>query len=192
MNTYRSNTYIPELVAITKELAENNSFDGSCTDATGRLLAVLSGQIKQGKILEIGTGFGVGSAWILSAIQSNVQFISVDIEPNRVEFVNKNINHHQATFICGDWKEIIQKGPFQFAFADVAAAKSVEGEILIDILEVGGLLLMDDFTPEEHWPEHWRGKTDPVREFWLNHENLTATEIYLTPASSAILLTKIK
>jgi predicted O-methyltransferase YrrM len=190
MLTYRSNTFIPELVSTMKKLAENQSFNGSCMDAAGRLLAVLSGQVKQGKILEIGTGLGVGSAWILSAIQPHVQFVSVDLEEHKVKLVRNNLNHPQATFICGDWKELIKSGPFQFVFADAAAAKSIEGELLIDILEVGGLLFMDDFTPEEHWPEQWRGKRDPVREFWLNHENLSATEIFLTPTSSAILAAK--
>lgn len=192
MFTYRSNTFIPELVSKMKKIAENESFVGSCTDETGRLLAVLTGQVQPGKILEIGTGLAVGSAWMLSAIQSDVQFISVEIEARRIELVSKNINHPQAEFICGDWKELIKYGPFKFVFADASAAKNAEGEVLVDILEVGGLLLMDDFTPVEYWPDHWRGKTDPVREFWLNHEKLTATEIYLTPTSSVILATKIK
>ena len=192
MFTYRSNTFIPELVSIMKKIAEYESFEGSCTDETGRLLAILSGQVQQGKILEIGTGLGVGSAWMLSAIQSDVQLISVDRKAHRVELVSKNIIHPQAEFVCGDWKELIKYGPFKFVFADAAAAKSEEGELLIEILEAGGLLLMDDFTPVEHWPEHWRCKRDQVREFWLNHEKLTATEIYLTPTSSAILAIKIK
>lgn len=50
---------------------------------------------------------------------------------------------------------------------------------------------MDDFTPEEHFLEEWKGKPNKVREFWLNHNGLIATEIYLTPTSSAILVTKI-
>jgi hypothetical protein len=79
-----------------------------------------------------------------------------------------------------------------FLFADAAIVKTDEGERLIDILDKGGLLIMDDFTPLEHWPDEWHGKPDLVREFWLNHENLAVTEIYLTPKSSAILATKIR
>lgn len=192
MNTYRTNTIFPCLVTETKELAESRGFTGSCTDETGRLLSVLAGQVKAGKILEIGTGFGVGSAWILSNIQPDVQFVSVEIERSKVELVSKMITHSNAEFVCGDWKEIIQQGPFQFIFADAATAKTIDSEILAEILEVGGLLLMDDFTPEEYWPAEWRGKPDPVREFWLNHVRFTATEIYLTPRSSAILAVKNK
>jgi len=68
------------------------------------------------------------------------------------------------------------KGPFQFIFADTAAAKTIEGELLFNTLDIGGMLFMDDFTPEVNFPEEWKGKPDKVREFWLNHSGLLATE----------------
>ena len=189
---YRSNTYEPQLVQSSKALAESKGFEYSCSDEAGRLLSVLAGQVTQGKILEVGTGYGVGSAWILSAITPTIQFISVDNAKEKVDATAAHINHNQAEFIYGDWKEVIAKGPFQFIFADAAAAKTIEGELLINTLAVGGMLFMDDFTPEEHFPIEWQGKPDKVREYWLNHSGLRATEIYLNPTSSAILATKIK
>ncbi|MGE7694592.1 hypothetical protein ACQKNC_10800 [Lysinibacillus sp. NPDC094177] len=66
---------------------------------------------------------------------------------------------------------------FQFILADAAAAKTIEGLLLLEVLAVGGMLVMDDFTPEEHFPEEWRGKPDKVRDFWLNQKELRATEI---------------
>lgn len=191
---YRSNTYIPELVQASKLLAKRNDFEGSCSDEAGRLLSVLVGQITQGEILEVGTGFGVGSSWMLSTIAPTVKFITVDHSKEKIDATANQIRHNQAEFICGDWKEVIakEKGPFQFIFADAAAAKTIEGELLFDTLDIGGMLFMDDFTPEEHFPDEWKGKPDKVREYWLNHSGLIATEIYLTPTSSAILATKIK
>jgi len=180
------------LVKASKVLAKRKGFDNSCSDEAGRLLSVLVGQIQQGKILEVGTGFGVGSSWILSTISPTVQFISVDNSKEKIDETSKNINHIQAEFIYGDWKEVMAKGPFQFIFADAAAAKTLEGELLYNTLDIGGMLFMDDFTPEEHFPKEWKGKPDKVREFWLNHRGLLATEIYLTPTSSAILATKVK
>lgn len=187
-----SNREIPELVQLSKALAKKHHFEHSCTDEVGRLLSVLVGQIKTGKILEIGTGYGVGSSWILSSIPRSIHFISVDHSKDQIELISQNIHHAQAEFVYGDWKEMIQSGPFQFIFADAAAAKTIEAERLFDILDMGGMLLMDDFTPEEHFPEEWKGKPDKVREFWLNHPHLTATEIYVTTKSSAILATRIK
>ena len=188
---YRSNTYIPQLVQASKDLAKRNDFENSCSDEAGRLLSVLVGQITQGTVLEVGTGFGVGTSWILSALAPTVKFITVDISKEKIEATADNIRHDQAEFICGDWKEVISKGPFQFIFADAAAAKTIEGELLFNSLNTGGMLFMDDFTPEEHFPEEWKDKPDKVREYWLNHSGLIASEIYLTPTSSAILATKI-
>lgn len=187
---YRSNTYYPELVLAAKKLADENRFLHNCTDETGRLISVLTGQVNEGKILEIGTGFGVGSSWILSFITPAVEFISVDHSYEKIEAVINSIVHPQARFILGDWKDVLSQGPFRFIFADAAAAKTCEGDRLIQALDTGGLLLMDDFTPEEHFPEEWKGKPDTVRDYWLNHQGLFATEIYLTPKSSAILATK--
>ena len=191
LTTYRSNSYIPELVKRSKQLASSKGFENSCSDEAGRLLAVLVGQIKTGKVLEIGTGLGVGSSWILSAIAPTVQFITVDNDKEKIDATANHLIYSQVEYFYGDWKEVIEKGPFQFIFADAAAAKTVEGELLIQTLDQGGMLLMDDFTPEEHFPEEWKGKPDKVREFWLNHNGLIATEVYLTPTSSAILVTKI-
>jgi hypothetical protein len=45
-------------------------------------------------------------------------------------------------------------------------------------------------TPEALWPEEWRGKPDPVRDFWLADPRLRAVEILTTPRTAAILATK--
>lgn len=153
---YRSNTYIPETVQVAKSIAKVKGFTNYCSDEVGRLLSVLVGQIKKGKILEIGTGYGVGSSWILSSIAPTVEFISVDHSKEKIEEVTKIIIHNQVEFLYGDWKEVISKAPFQFIFADVAAAKTFEGELLFDTLDTRGMLLMDDFTPEEYWPKEWK------------------------------------
>lgn len=189
---YRSNTYVPKLVQSSKILAQRNGFESSCSDEAGRLLSILAAQVTQGGILEVGTGYGVGSSWILSSIAPTVKFITVDNSKEKIEATANHIRHKQAEFICGDWKEVIAKGPFQFIFADAAAAKTIEGELLFNTLSIGGMLFMDDFTPEEHFPKEWLGKPDKVREYWLNHSGLRATEIYLSSTSSAILATKIK
>ena len=56
---------------------------------------------------------------------------------------------------------------------------------------MGGLVVLDDLTPEEYWPLEWRGRPDVVREFWLNNGRLSATEVLTTPRTVAILATRI-
>lgn len=62
---------------------------------------------------------------------------------------------------------------------------------LFNALEIGGMIIIDDLTPEYKWPKEWKGQVDQVREYWLNHPKLAATEILLTPNSSAIIATKL-
>jgi predicted O-methyltransferase YrrM len=47
-------------------------------------------------------------------------FISVDNSEEKIELTSKTIRHKQADFVYGDWKEIIDRGPFHFIFADAA------------------------------------------------------------------------
>ena len=91
----------------------------------------------------------------------------MDNSKEKIDLVSETIRHDQVEFIHEDWKEVIPKGPFQFIFADAAAAKTIEGEQLVNALEVGGMLFMDDFTPEEHFPEEWKGKTSRLIPFFI-------------------------
>ena len=98
-------------------------FERSSIRQVGRLLAVLAAQRPRGLFAEVGTGCGVGTAWLASAL-----------------------------------------GP--------EAA------------------LVTDMTPEELWPEEWRGRPDPVRDFWLEDPRLRAAELLTTPSTAAVVATK--
>jgi hypothetical protein len=67
---------------------------------------------------------------------------------------------------------------------------NVASEALLELVAPSGVVVIDDMTPEEHWPEEWRGRPDPVREFWLSDPRLRAVELLTTPATAAIIATK--
>ncbi|BFH62924.1 O-methyltransferase [Paenibacillus azoreducens] len=189
---YSSNSYIPNLVILCKKLAEENNFINSCTDHFGKLLCTLVGQITHGNILEIGTGYGVGTAWIISALSSEVDLYSIDISNEQIDNVRGVIDQSNVHFICDDWKAVLDKGPFKLVFVDVKSAKQEEAELLYNLIESRGLLLIDDLTPEEYWPDEWKGRPDPVRDYWLNHPKMFANEILLTQREACIIATKIE
>ncbi|MFF2176043.1 hypothetical protein ACFVT8_06230 [Lysinibacillus sp. NPDC058147] len=51
----------------------------------------------------------------------------------RIDAIAQTIRHQQAEFLVGDWKKAIAKGPFQFIYADAAAAKTIEGVQLLEV-----------------------------------------------------------
>ncbi|TCZ79274.1 hypothetical protein E0485_05240 [Paenibacillus albiflavus] len=187
-----SDKYKPTIVETMRAVASSHQFEFSCTDSIGRLLRTLVGQITSGSILEIGTGYGVGAAWIISALSQDVSFYTVDILKKRIAVAKSYLEQSNVTFITGDWKEAALYGPYKFIFADVSSAKQGEADQLVELVEPGGIVLIDDLTPEEYWPVEWQGKPDALREYWLNHSHFEAQELRLSPREACIIATRNK
>jgi predicted O-methyltransferase YrrM len=189
----------PLLVREAIGFAAANRFESSCTPEVGRLLRTLAGCVRGGNVGEIGSGFGVGTAWLASGLGKGRRLVTVERDAPRWTAVHYFFNHSRVTALLvepsvealhGDWRAILAHGPFALLFVDVAEAKGEGANEVVAALAPGGLAVLDDLTPEEHWPEDWRGKPDPVREFWLNDTRLHAVEIRLTATTAAILATR--
>jgi hypothetical protein len=85
----------------------------------------------------------------------------------------------------------LHEGPFQLVFVDAKPAKLDGLDKIVNAMEVGGLMVLDDLTPIELWPDEWRGKPDPIREAWLGHSQLVSVEIRTSRRASAILARRI-
>lgn len=188
MTAYRAKVAIPPLVARATALAAQHGFTRSCTPEVGRLLRVLAAQVRTGMIAEIGTGCGVGAAWLASGLAPGATLVTVETDA-ALAGAARDLFRDMANVrvLAADWRGLLPHGPFALLFADVTDAKAGHPELLVQALAPGGVVVLDDLTPEDQWPPEWRGKPDPVRDFWLNDPRLHATEVLLTPTSAAIL-----
>lgn len=176
----------PSLVKLATRWADSLGFTNSCLDAVGVLLHVLAGVIPSGRIADIGTGCGVSTAWIASA--TSLAVFTIDNEPSRADGIRDLfVGYDHVHPILGDWQDILQHGPFRLVFVDAQPAKVAGVDVLVQATEVGGLLVLDDFTPIEFWPDEWQRRPDPVREAWLNHPQLASTEVRTSLKVSSIL-----
>jgi predicted O-methyltransferase YrrM len=86
----------------------------------------------------------------------------------------------------GEWQDLLPwRGPFELLFHDAGdfkRAPTESGELVLGLLEPGGLLVLDDMTPG---PEF-----DPLREWASGHPLLRATEVLTTPRTSALLIAR--
>ena len=183
----------PQLVGRALALARRSRFDRSCTAGVGRLLAVLAGTVRGGGTVgEIGTGCGVGTAWMASALAPDATLVSVELDPARAEAARDLFGPVRGVRVLrGDWHELLAHGPFDLLFADGGGAKEREPRALVGALRPGGMVFLDDLTPRELWPEEWSGKRDLVREYWLNEPDVAATEIRTGPTEAAIIATRV-
>ena len=187
---------IPELVHRAEALATAMRFERSSISEVGRLLGVLAASRPRGRLAEIGTGTGVGAAWVASSMGPEATFVTVAADDDRAAACARLFaDRPQVRVLHGDWHEVLPpEAPFDLLFFDGGGWKRspphqmrAESERALDLVAPGGVVAMDNLTPEHLWPPEAPDWPDAVREFWLGNEALVATEILTTPESSAIL-----
>jgi predicted O-methyltransferase YrrM len=171
----------PPLVQRALALAVELGFEGSCTDETGALLHVLAGGGGRRRAGEIGTGTGVGAAWIVSALEPSARFVSVELDPDRAAAAASLFEHDpNVSVLTGDWRDLLPpEAPFDLLFVDGADAKD-DVEAVLGLLAPRGVAVLDDFTPG-------RTGSDPRRRAWLGHPELAAVELLTTLSTAAIV-----
>jgi predicted O-methyltransferase YrrM len=164
------------------------AFEGSSIPEVGRLLHLLAAQRGRARVGEIGTGTGVGAAWIVSALPPEVPFVTVELDAARAAAASELFaDDENAKVIHGDWHELMPpEAPFDLLFYDGGGKRhpEVDGEHVISLLAPGGTVVLDDLTPGRPGP-------DAVREFWLEHRRLAATELLTTPETAVILAIRL-
>jgi predicted O-methyltransferase YrrM len=174
-------------------------FERSSIREIGRLLAVLVSQRPRGRFAEIGTGTGVGSAWIVDSLGPEATFVTVELDPDRAAAAARLFaDYPNVRALEGDWHEVMPpEAPFDLLFFDggnwkrrPAEEMRAESEKALELVAAGGIVVMDDLTPEHLWPEGWGDWPDALRDHWLGRDGLVATEILTTPETSAIVAVK--
>lgn len=154
---------------------------GSSIPEVRALLATLA---VDRRCAEAGTAFGEGAAALASTARS---LVTVEHDDERAALARVRLQDFpNVEVLLGDWHlELPARGPFELLFLDGGGFKQAperEGPAALDLLDPGGMLVVDDFTP--HFAEH-----DPARAFLLEHPRLAAVEILTTPRTSAIVAT---
>jgi len=178
---------IPALVARAQSSARRLRFTSSCLDEVGRLLSRLAATDGVGTIGEIGSGLGVGTAWLASGLRPGQRLVTVESDPARAAAVRDLFAAETAVdVLAGDWRAILDHGPFAVLFID-APAKAEPPDTFLPALAPGGTVVLDDLTPVDRWPPEWRGQPDPVRDAWLCHPGFAAEEVRVRDDAAVIL-----
>jgi len=180
---------VPDLVARALDLSRRRGFITSTRNETGRLLATLAAS-RQGTLAELGTGCGVGSAWLSSGAPKGARIVTAELDPDLTRDVQAIFHDAENVEVtAGDWTVLEQYAPFSLLFVDVREVmESID--VLADLLEAGGIAVLDDFVPSPFWPPIVDGQVDTVREQWLTDERFAAVELLIDPDASLIIATR--
>jgi predicted O-methyltransferase YrrM len=171
----------PALVARATDRARSAGFPFSCEPAVGRLLAVLTAHLPRGsRVLELGTGTGVGTAWIVSALlpRTDVSVTTVEKDPQTAALAADNDWPAFVDMRTADALDLLDDlGTFDLIFADAYGGKVAGLDRTIAALNPRGLLVVDDMIPLPDWSGEQRAWLGEVRQTLLTSPLLTSVEI---------------
>lgn len=171
------------------DLSRQEGFITATRHETGRLLAALAAS-RRGTLAELGTGCGVGSAWLSSGMGDGARIVTVELDPTLAEKVRDIYTDQPGVdVIAGDWTALDEYAPFSLLFVDVRDVKrSIDS--VAELMEPGGIVVLDDFTPYPAWPPIFEGRVDVMREQWLTDPRFTAVEVMVAEDSSVLIATR--
>src|SRR4051812_19288683 len=171
----------PPLVRRALALAEAEGFEKSCKLEDGALLHVLASRRGIVRAGEIGTGAGVGAAWIVSALPPHVPFFTAELDNDLAARSGELFaDDPNVVVLAGPWRASLPaEAPFDLLFVDAHDAKD-DVEAVVGLLSPGGTAVLDDFWSDPRLP-------DQRRDSWLEHPLLTTIELWVTLESRALV-----
>lgn len=193
MTAYHARSFMPPRVKRAQALAAQLGFTQSSSSEVGRFLTMLAATVSQGRIGEIRTDCGVGTTWLASRLHAHTTIVTVDSNADYAQAASELfVDEPSIQVLYGDWRKLAEYGPFQLLFADGGRVKVEHPDIVIDYMSRGGIMVLDDLTPEAHWPDEWKDQPDNIREFWLNSPRVAATEIRVTDRQIVIVAARLQ
>ena len=182
---------LPDVVNRAFAVSRKAGYVSFCRNETGRLLAALAAT-RDGTMAEFGTGCGVGTAWLRSGVRGEeAHIVTAELDPRLARAAGEIfVDDPLVEVVAADWSTLLDKGPFSLLFLDAGQPAQVSVDAVADLVEDGGVVVLDDFTPCEGWPPVAHGRVDILREQWLTDPRFTAAEVMVASDASTLIATK--
>jgi len=122
----------------------------------GALLSVLAASKPGGRFLELGTGTGYGTAWLLAGMDATAALETVDTDAAVVAIAQRHLGADpRVTFHRMDGAEFLNRSSsrFDLIYADAWPGKFSHLDEALSLLAPGGIYVIDDLLPQPNWPE---------------------------------------
>lgn len=124
---------------------------------TCSLLKTLAASKPSGSFLELGTGTGLSTAWILDGLDKQSTLISIDHDAKFLAIAKDYLgDDDRLTLVNTDGAEWFKENEgkkFDYIFADTWHGKYLLLDEAIAMLNKGGLYIIDDMLPQQNWPD---------------------------------------
>jgi predicted O-methyltransferase YrrM len=151
------NQQFPTAYNAIDEATKLSGFTMASDVLTCSLLRTLACSKPAGKFLELGTGTGLSTSWILGGMDADSTLTSVDNDQKFLEIAQSFLgNDKRLSLVCsdgGEWMEKNKNQKYDYIFADTWHGKYLLLEDALSMLNKGGLYIIDDMLPQPNWPD---------------------------------------
>jgi len=178
--TNEINQKIPSAYFDIDKATKENGFTMPSDILTCCLLKTLATSKPSGNFLELGTGTGLSTAWILDGMDSNSNLISLDNDETLLNIAQKFLGRDERLkLVLADgevWVKNNLEQKFDFIFADTWHGKYLLLDEVLEMLNKGGLYIVDDMLPQTNWPEGHQVKAINFVKYLESRSDLILTK----------------
>lgn len=176
------------------QATQENGFTMPSDVLTCSLLRTLAAAKPRGKFLELGTGTGLSTSWILDGMDAHSTLVSVDHDPALLaiaqQFLGEDARLSLVEMDGADWVQANQGEQYDYIFADTWHGKYLLLEEVLAMLSIGGLYIVDDMLPQANWPEGHAEKAIKFVHYLENRSDLVITKQHW--ATGIIIAVRVK
>lgn len=174
------NQSIPDSYFDIDKATKENGFTMPSDILTCSLLRTLAASKPSSKFLELGTGTGLSTSWILDGMDSNSTLISLDNDKTLLQIAQRFLGQDKRLkLIQSDGEEWVKSNlgqKFDYVFADTWHGKYLLLDEVLEMINKGGLYIVDDMLPQSNWPEGHQEKAINFVKYLESRSDLIVTK----------------
>lgn len=172
----------PQLEAI-EEATGALGFAMASDRATGMLLRTLAASKPGANLLELGTGTGLATAWLLQGMDATARLLSLDndamVQAIAAEYCGED---PRLTLVTEDGDTALPRlqaagERYDLIFADTWPGKYRLLDVTLGLLKPGGFYVVDDLLPQPNWPLNHGASVEQLVEELQHHSELFITQL---------------
>jgi predicted O-methyltransferase YrrM len=171
----------PKAYREIQEKTKESGFTMASDMLTCSLLRTLAALKPAGKFLELGTGTGLATSWILDGMDENSVLVSIDNDPAFLNIAKTHLGADERLELVlidgADWINKNKNLNFDYIFADTWHGKYLLLNETLSMLNKGGLYIIDDMLPQPNWPDGHAQKVSNLIFDLEAREDLLLTEL---------------
>lgn len=171
----------PKAVPIIWAETHAAGFTMASEPLTCSLLRTLAASKPSARFLELGSGTGLATAWLLDGMDANSRLLTVDNDASLLAILERNLGSDvRLKVVCSDADEFLRslRGErFDCIFADTWAGKYRLLDEALELLNPAGLYVIDDMLPRPNWPEGHAEKAARLLAALESHTGFRVTKL---------------